>query len=87
MCSDAMGRGRGAAAAFCLRGVGSDVAAKAGGPRFVTGTTRGTERIGIPFYTSSPVYYTDPGDLSANGVACAGGRDGAAAASTWNVPT
>ncbi|HXS13305.1 MAG TPA: hypothetical protein VN734_11425 [Acidobacteriaceae bacterium] len=40
--------------------------ARAGGPRFVTGTTAwvGAGKP-IVFFTTSPAYYTDPGDLSA----------------------
>ena len=89
MCSDGWGRGRGAAAVllFCVTLAGT-VAAKAGGPRFVTGTNSWNGAgFGIPFYTSSPAYYTDPGDLSATVSHAQADAMVAAAASTWNVPT
>jgi hypothetical protein len=63
--------------------------AYAGGPRFVTGTTYPYAQAGaaIPFYTSSPVYYTDPGDLSSTVSHAQADAMVAAAAATWNVPT
>ena len=62
--------------------------AKAGGPRFVTGSnsSNGGGSV-IPFYTSAPAYYTDPGDLSATVSHAQADAMVAAAASTWNVPT
>lgn len=63
--------------------------AHAGGPRFVTGTTYTQAQSGqiITFYTSSPPYYTDPGDLSATVSHAQADAMVAAAAATWNVPT
>jgi hypothetical protein len=63
--------------------------ALAGGPRFVTGTTSGGAQPGVAmaFYTSSPAYYTDPGDLNAAVSHAQADAMVAAAAATWNVPT
>lgn len=64
------------------------VIARAGGPRFVTGVGWPVQGgITIPFYTSSPAYYTDPGDLSATVSHAQADAMVAAAAATWNVPT
>ena len=41
----------------------------------------------IAFYTTSPAYYTDPGDLSATVSHAQADAMVAAAAATWNVPT
>lgn len=64
------------------------VSASAGGPRFVTGAS---SWIGggnpIAFFTSTPAYYTDPGDLSANVTHAQADAMVAAAAAPWNVPT
>jgi hypothetical protein len=40
----------------------------------------------MPFYTSSPTYYTDPGDLNPNVTHAQADALVAAAAATWNVP-
>ena len=62
--------------------------ARAGGPRFVTGTNSWNgPGWSIPFYTSSPAYYTDPGELNAAVSHAQADAMVAAAASTWNVPT
>lgn len=63
-------------------------AAQAGGPRFVTGTNMWVPS-GQPmaFYTSSPAYYTDPGDLSATVSHAQADAMVAAAAAVWTVPT
>ncbi len=63
--------------------------AHAGGPRFVTGATGWWVYGGTPisFFTSTPVYYTDPGDLSATVSHAQADAMVAAAAATWNVPT
>ena len=70
------------AALFCA------MSASAGGPRFITG---GSSWVGggvtIPFYTSTPEYYTDPGDLNANVTHAQADAMVAAAAAPWNVPT
>ena len=45
--------------------------------------------FGMPvvWYTNSPLYFTDPGDLSASVNHAAADALVAAAASVWNVPT
>jgi hypothetical protein len=60
----------------------------AGGPRWVTGPPYFTQ-AGTPvvWYTNSPVYFTDPGDLSASVNHAAADALVAAAANVWNVPT
>src|SRR5215469_4317929 len=64
------------------------VQAKAGEPSFVTGTSSWSGAGNpIAFYTSSPAYYTDPGDLSANVSHAQADAMVAAAAASWNVPT
>jgi hypothetical protein len=61
----------------------------AGGPRWVTGppffTTTGAGPV--VWYTSQPLYFTDPGNLSASVNHAAADALVAAAASVWNVPT
>ncbi|HEY5328411.1 MAG TPA: IPT/TIG domain-containing protein [Acidobacteriaceae bacterium] len=63
--------------------------AHAGGPRWYTGTPFYTAAPGGPvvFFTTSPLYYTDPGDLAANVTHAQADAMVAAAAATWNVPT
>jgi IPT/TIG domain len=60
----------------------------AGGPRWVTGppyfTTAG---VPVVWYTNSPLYFTDPGDLSATVNHAAADALVAAAANVWNVPS
>jgi len=60
----------------------------AGGPRWVTGlpyfTTAG---LPIVWYTNQPLYFTDPGDLSASVNHAAADALVAAAANVWNVST
>jgi hypothetical protein len=60
----------------------------AGGPRWVTGppffTTAGAP---VVWYTSQPLYFTDPGELSSSVNHAAADALVAAAASVWNVPT
>jgi hypothetical protein len=62
--------------------------ARAGGPRWVTGapyfTTSG---VPVVWYTNQPLYFTDPGDLSATVNHAAADAIVAAAAAVWNVPT
>ena len=64
------------------------VNAWAGGPRFVTGTS-GYAAAGVPmaWYTSQPMYFTDPGDLSSTVTHAQADAMVAAAAAVWNVPT
>jgi hypothetical protein len=60
----------------------------AGGPRWVTGapyfTTSGAP---VVWYTNQPLYFTDPGNLSASVNHAAADALVAAAANVWNVPT
>lgn len=64
------------------------VAAHAGGPRFVTGSGWWVQPGSwITFYTSTPAYYTDPGDLSGTVSHAQADAMVAAAAAPWNVPT
>jgi hypothetical protein len=60
----------------------------AGGPRWVTGppyfTTAG---VPVVWYTNNPLYFTDPGDLSATVNHAAADVLVAAAANVWNVPS
>jgi hypothetical protein len=64
-------------------------AARASGPRWVTGPPYFTATSGIPviWYTTQPRYFTDPGDLSASVNNAAANALVAAAAGAWNVPT
>jgi hypothetical protein len=60
----------------------------AGGPRWVTGPPFfSTDGKPVVWYTNQPLYFTDPGDLSANVNHAAADALVAAAASVWNVPT
>jgi len=67
----------------------STSAAQASGPRWVTGPPYFTAPSGNPvgWYTTHPLYFTDPGDLSSYVDNAAANALVAAAASTWNVPT
>jgi hypothetical protein len=60
----------------------------AGGPRFISGTS-GYAQAGVPmaWYTSQPMYFTDPGDLSSTVTHAQADAMVAAAAAVWNVPT
>jgi hypothetical protein len=60
----------------------------AGGPRFITGTS-GYPMAGVPmaWYTSAPMYFTDPGNLSATVTHAQADAMVAAAAAVWNIPT
>jgi len=64
-------------------------AAQASGPRWVTGPPYFTGPSGNPvrWYTTQPLYFTDPGDLSAYVNNAAANILVAAAAGVWNVPT
>jgi hypothetical protein len=60
----------------------------AGGPRWVTGAPFfTTSAVPVVWYTSQPLYFTDPGNLSASVNHAAADALVAAAASVWNVPT
>ncbi len=63
--------------------------ANAAGPRWVTGPPFFTGLAGVPvvWYTTSPMYFTDPGDLSAYVDHAAANALVASAAGVWNVPT
>ena len=63
--------------------------AVAGGPRWYTGAPFYTAPPGNPvvFFTSDPLYYTDPGDLNANVTHAQADAMVAAAAAVWNAPT
>jgi hypothetical protein len=65
------------------------VPAHAGGPRFVTGTSGYSVRAGTPmaWYTSQPLYFTDPGALAASVTHSQADAMVANAAAVWNVPT
>lgn len=66
----------------------SSAIAFASGPRWVTGPPYfSTSSVPVAWYTNSPVYYTDPGDLSASVNHAAADALVAAAAGVWNVPT
>jgi IPT/TIG domain len=64
-------------------------AARAAGPRWVTGLPYFTGQAGVPvvWYTGTPRYFTDPGNLSAYVNHAAADALVAAAAGVWNVPT
>ncbi len=60
----------------------------AAGPRWVTGKPYyTTEGIPVVWYTTSPLYFTDPGDLSAYVNHAAADAIVSAAANVWNIPT
>ncbi len=63
--------------------------AQAGGPRWHTGLPFYTNPDAAPvvFFTTAPLYFTDPGPLSANVSHAQADAMVAAAAATWNVPT
>jgi hypothetical protein len=67
----------------------SAVCAHAEAPRWVTGPPYFTAASGNPvvWYTTAPLYFTDPGDLSATVTHAAADALVAAAAGVWNVPT
>ena len=71
---------------LCL--FGTAIAANAGGPRWVTGAPY-FSNSGNPviWYTDSPQYFTDPGDLSPWVNHAAADAIVAVAAGVWNVPT
>ena len=62
--------------------------AHAANPRWVTGAPYfQTGGMNLTWYTDSPQYFTDPGDLSPYVTHAAADALVAAAAQTWNVPT
>ncbi len=64
------------------------VAAKAAGPRWVSGPPFfSTQGVALAWYTNQLTYYTDPGDLSASVNHAAADALVARAAAIWNVPT
>jgi hypothetical protein len=65
------------------------LSAHASGPRWVTGPPYFTGAGGNPvsWYTWQPMYFTDPGELSASVDHAAADAMVAAAAGVWNVPT
>jgi hypothetical protein len=67
----------------------SAAVAQASGPRWVTGPPYFTGPSGNPvtWYTTQPLYFTDPGDLSAYVNNATANMLVAAAAGVWNVPT
>jgi hypothetical protein len=87
----AHGRGcglpRGRWAAALLLGC-SAVASWAAGPRWVTGPPFfSTSGQPVVWYTDTPQYFTDPGDLSSTVTHAAADAIVAAAAGVWNAPT
>jgi hypothetical protein len=73
---------------LALAWVFATATAWAGGPRFITGTS-GYATAGVPmaWYTSQPMYFTDPGDLSSTVSHAQADAMVAAAAAVWNVST
>ena len=65
------------------------IPALASGPRWITGPPYFTAQAGTPvvWFTTHPLYFTDPGNLSASVNHAAADALVAAAASVWNVPT
>src|SRR5271156_6687970 len=62
--------------------------ARAAGPRWVPGSAYfSTSRQAVVWYTNAPLYFTDPGDLSASVNHAAADALVAAAAAVWNVST
>ena len=61
----------------------------ASGPRWITGPPYFTAPSGTPvvWFTTHPLYFTDPGDLSASVNHATADAMVAAAAGAWNVPT
>ena len=60
---------------------------RAGGPRWVTGPPFFySQHVPVMWYTNQPMYFTDPGDLSATVNHAAADALVAAAAAVWNVP-
>lgn len=61
--------------------------ARASGPRFVSGTSGfGASGVAMSFFTTTPLYYTDPGNLSPIVTHAQADAMVAAAAGVWNVP-
>ena len=81
--------GRGASLPIALGFFLSTSLAWAGGPRWVTGPPYFTGPGGkaVVWYTTQPLYFTDPADLSASVNHAAADALVASAAAVWNVPT
>jgi hypothetical protein len=73
-------------ALLALAAVLAAPASHAGGPRFIVGSAYSTAGSVMPFYTSTPLYYTDPGDLSVTVTSAQADAMVAAAAAVWNIP-
>jgi hypothetical protein len=58
----------------------------AGGPRFVTGSTYSVAGVPMAFGNTSPLYFTDPGNLNATVTHAQADTIVAAAAAVWNSP-
>jgi IPT/TIG domain len=87
-CGRVSGRGFWRAAWIAWLALAVGVPAWAEGPRWVTGPPYFTTGpIPVKWYTMSPLYFTDPGDLSASVDHAAADTLVAAAAAMWNVPT
>ena len=68
--------------------IAASSSARAGGPRWVSGPPYFTNwRVLVAWYTNQPLYFTDPGDLSASVNHAAADVLVAQAAAVWNVPT
>lgn len=82
-------QGRASALLIGLALLCNAVAANASGPRWVTGPPYFTGAAGNPvvWYTTHPLYFTDPGDLSTSVNHATADAIVAAAAAVWNVPT
>src|ERR1017187_3781072 len=82
-------RGRGAWLLSALGFFLSIGVAWASGPRWVTGPPYFTGPGGnaVVWYTTQPLYFTDPGHLSASVTHAAADALVDAAAAVWNVPT
>ena len=79
------GRGWWVAVALLL---GAAASALAAGPRWVTGPPYFTTNAqAVIWYTDTPKYFTDPGDLSSTVNHAAADALVAAAAAVWNIPT
>ncbi len=76
------------AAAVALCWLTAGTALWAGNPRWVTGLPYfNNQGLPVVWYTSQPLYFTDPGDLSASVSHAAADAIVAAAAAVWNAPT
>lgn len=82
------GRSLGRLLRALLLAMGLSAAAYAGGPRWVTGAPYfSNEGQVVAWYTTTPMYYTDPGDLAPGVDHATADAIVAAAAGVWNIPT